>query len=93
MPQSLSLRLTIVVACDSHGARHDGATCLFADVTVIISRGCGLLAMLLVPLLVALDALLGVLDDDVRRIFPAAAWGWVKLGCLVADSALGDDAA
>jgi fatty acid desaturase len=38
-----------------------------------------------------LAALLGVLDDDVRQCFPTATWGWVKLGRLVTDGALGSD--
>jgi hypothetical protein len=49
--------------------------------------------MLLAPLLATLGALTDILDDGIEQHFPAAAWGWVKLGCLVADGMLGGDAA
>jgi hypothetical protein len=45
---------------------------------------------LLAPLLVPLP---GILDDVIRRCFPAAAWGWVNLGRLIADGVLGIDVA
>jgi hypothetical protein len=45
-----------------------------------------------VPLLATLGTLPGVLDDNVGRCLPAAAWGRVKLGHLVADGALVSDA-
>jgi hypothetical protein len=48
---------------------------MFADAAIIIDRGCGLLVALLVLLLAALSALLDILDDDVERCFPTAAWG------------------
>jgi hypothetical protein len=61
---------------------------LLVVATVVAGRGCGHLAALLVPLFVALDAVPNILDDDSRRHFPAAAWGRVKLGHLVADGIL-----
>jgi hypothetical protein len=47
---------------------------------------------LFLALLDALGALPGILDDDVRRHFPTAAWSQVKLGHLIADDVLGVDA-
>jgi hypothetical protein len=85
--------LLLAAVCDSHDAHHDGAACLLVDTTVIVSRVCGLFVTLLTPLLATLGALLGILDDNVGRRFPAATWGWVKLGRLVADGILGGDAA
>jgi hypothetical protein len=58
--------LTLAASYDSHGARHDGAACLLVNATIIIGRGCGLLAVLLAPLLAAPGALLDILDNDVR---------------------------
>jgi hypothetical protein len=85
-------RLMLATAYDCHGVHNNGATCLLVDVIVVIGRGCSLLAVLLAPLLATLGALLGILDDDVGRRFPVAAWGWVKLGHLIADGVLGGDA-
>jgi hypothetical protein len=85
-------RLMLAAAYDSHRAHHDGAVCFLVDATVGGSHGCGLLATLLAPLLATLSALLGILDDDVGRHFPAAAWGWVQLGRLVADDELDGNA-
>jgi hypothetical protein len=60
------LRLAIAIVCDSCSAHHDGASCLLVGTTIVIGRGCSLLAALLAPLLAAVDALLGILDDDIR---------------------------
>jgi hypothetical protein len=80
-------------AChDSHGAHQNRAAYLLFDAAIIIGCGCSLLAALLVPLLAALCTLLGIMDYDIGRCFPAAAWGWVKLGCHVANGVLGGDA-
>jgi hypothetical protein len=87
------VRLMLAAECDNHSAHHDGVACVFVDAIVIVGRGCGLLVALLAPLLAALDALLSILDYDVGRRFPVTALGWVKLGRLVADSVLGDNAA
>jgi hypothetical protein len=83
------LHLMLVDARGYHGAHNARAACLLADVTVVVGRDCGLLVALLAPLLAALGALLGGLDGVVGQGFPAAAWGRVKLGCLVADGVLG----
>jgi hypothetical protein len=69
--------LMLATACDSRGAHH---------AFVVASYGATLLVVLLVPLLAALS---DVPDDGIRHRFPAAAQGWVKLGFLVADGALG----
>jgi hypothetical protein len=86
-------RLMLATACNSHGAHHAGAIWLLVDATAIIGRGCSLLVTVLAPLLAALGALLNILDDNVRQRFPTTAWGWVKMGCLVADVVLGGDPA
>jgi hypothetical protein len=57
--------LMLAAVRGSHGAHHDGATYLLVDSAIIIGRGCGLPAALLSPLLAALGALLGILDDIV----------------------------
>jgi hypothetical protein len=85
--------LTLVAACNNRGACHAGAARLIVDAAVIISRSSGLLTALLVPLLAALGALPDILDGNVKRLFPAAAWGQVKLGCLATDGVLGDNIA
>jgi hypothetical protein len=72
---------------------HAGLALLFVDATVITGCGCGLLAVLLVPLHAALCALPDNLDDDAGQRFPAAAWGRMKLGYLVADAIMGGIAA
>jgi hypothetical protein len=59
-------RLTLAAACGHHGVHHTRAACLFVGATIIIGRGCGLLVVVLAPLLVALGALLGILDGDVE---------------------------
>jgi hypothetical protein len=81
------LCLTLAAAYDRRGVLRARAAGLLVDVAKVI--GHGLLAALLVPLLAALGTLLGIRDSDVWRCSPAAARGWVKLGCLVADSVLG----
>jgi hypothetical protein len=58
-------RLMLAATCDNHGMHHDGVACLLVDVAIIVACGCGLLAVLLVPLLAALGALLDILDDDI----------------------------
>jgi hypothetical protein len=82
-------RLTLAAAYDSHGANQNGAACLLVDAAVIVGRGCSLLAALFAPLLAVL---LVILDDDIGRCYPTAAWGWVKLGRLVANGVMGSDA-
>jgi hypothetical protein len=69
------------------GASH--TACLLVDVDVVV--GCGLLTLLFAPLLASLNALLGALDGDAGRRFPATAQGRLKLGCLFADGARGSD--
>jgi hypothetical protein len=54
----------LATICDNCGVCHNGAACLPIDAAIILSRGCSLLAVLLAPLLVALGALLSVLDDN-----------------------------
>jgi hypothetical protein len=70
--------MTLATAYSSRGVHHAGAAHLLVAAAVVINRGCGLLTVLLVPLLAALGALLGILDDNVGRHFPAVAWGRVK---------------
>jgi hypothetical protein len=65
---------------------------LLVDAAIVVIRGCGLLATLLAPLLVALGALLGILDGNVERRSPAAARGQAMLGRLFADVVLCGDA-
>jgi hypothetical protein len=81
--------LMLTAARGSRGVHHAGAACLLVVVDVIADRGCDLLKMLLVPLLATLCTLPGVLYNDVRRCFPAAAWCQMKLGCLVVGGVLG----
>jgi hypothetical protein len=85
--------LTLATACCGHGAHHTKAARLLVVATVIAGYGCGLLIVLLAPLLSTLGTLLGILDDDVRRCFLTAAWDRVKLGHLFADGVPGGDAA
>jgi hypothetical protein len=59
-------RLALAAACGNHDAHHVGATHFLIVATVIIGHGCDRLKMLLAPLLATLDALLGILDGDVR---------------------------
>jgi hypothetical protein len=82
--------LTLSTACDGRGVHHDEATRLLVVATIITDRGCDFLMALLSPLLAAHP---DILDDDVGRCFPTAAWGRVKLGCLIPDGVLGADAA
>jgi hypothetical protein len=85
--------LMLAAACDGCGTHNAGGTRLIVDAAIVADRNCGLLMALLVPLLATLGTLPDILEDDTRRRFPAAAWSWVKLGCLVADGILGNDAA
>jgi hypothetical protein len=55
-------RLTLAAAYDSCDTHHNGVACLFVYATAVIGRGCGLLVVLLAPLLAAL---LDIPDDDV----------------------------
>jgi hypothetical protein len=84
-------RLTLAATRDCHGVLHVGAAYLHVEVIIIV--GCGLLLVLLMPFLVALGALLGVLDGNIGRCSPDAAQGQVRLGHLVVDSMLGGNAA
>jgi hypothetical protein len=67
------LHLALAAAHGLYGALHARASCSLIDVAVVV--GCGLLAALFVPLLAGLGTLLGTLDGDVGRHFPAAAQG------------------
>jgi hypothetical protein len=80
--------LMLAAVCDSHGVRHVQVSYLLINAAIGGGCSCSLLEALLAPLVAAL----GVLDDDVRRHFPAAAF-WVKLAHFAADSSLGGDAA
>jgi hypothetical protein len=71
---------------------HIEAAHLLADAAVVIGHHRGLLPALLVPLLAALGALLGILDGDVRQCSPSAAQSQAKLGRLVVDGMLGNTA-
>jgi hypothetical protein len=61
-------RLTLATACDSHDMHHDEAAYFLVDASIVVGHGCDLLAALLAPLLAAL---LGILDYDIGRCFPA----------------------
>jgi hypothetical protein len=63
------------------------ATCSHIDDTAIIS--CGLLVALFAPLLASPSTHLSALDGDAGRHFPAATWGWSKLGCHGAGGVMG----
>jgi hypothetical protein len=67
--------LALAVTCGGHDVPHAEVTCFLIVAIVIVDCSCNPLRMLLVPLLATLSALLGVLDDDVRRCLLAAAWG------------------
>jgi hypothetical protein len=58
--------LALAAACGNHDAHHAGATHFLIVATVVIGRGCDRLKMLLAPLLATHDALLGILDGNVR---------------------------
>jgi hypothetical protein len=85
-------RLMLATAYDHRSVLHVRAACLLLDVAIIVDRDCGLLAVLLVPPIAALCALLSILDGDIRQCSPATTRGRVKLGHLVADGVLGGDA-
>jgi hypothetical protein len=61
----------------------------FIDAAIII--GCGLLAALFAPLLAGLGTLLGTVDSDDGRRFPAADRGWLKSCCLGIGGVMGGD--
>jgi hypothetical protein len=65
--------LVLAVACSLRGVFRAGAACLLVDVTIVI--GCCLLMALLAPLLAGINTLLGALDGDAGRRFPAATRG------------------
>jgi hypothetical protein len=70
--------LVLAVARNLRGVFRAGAACLLVDVTIVI--GCGLLMALLAPLLAGINTLLGALDGDAGRRFPAATRGQLMLG-------------
>jgi hypothetical protein len=86
-------RIMLAAAYDSHGTHHARAARFIVDVVMVAGHGCGLLAALLVPPLAALVSPSDILDDGLGQCFRAAAWGQVKLGCLIADGTLGGDVA
>jgi hypothetical protein len=86
-------RLSLAIAYGGRGVNHIRAARLLVVAAIVVDRGCSLQMVLFVPLLAALGALLGILNDDVGRCFPIAAWGLVKLGHLVVDGLLGSDTA
>jgi hypothetical protein len=62
-------------------------------IDVAVDIGCGLLAVLLVPLLAGLGALLGTLDGDTGLRFPIADRGWSMSRRLGTNGVMGGDAA
>jgi ABC-type uncharacterized transport system YnjBCD ATPase subunit len=70
--------LVLAVDRSLRGVFRTGAACLLVDVTIVI--GCGLLMVLLAPLLAGLNTLLSALDGDAGRRFPAATRGQLMLG-------------
>jgi hypothetical protein len=67
--------LMLVIACGSHDTHHARATRLLAIATTVVSRFCGLLKMLLVPLHLTVGTLLGILIGDIRRCLYTIAQG------------------
>jgi hypothetical protein len=82
--------LALAAAHGLCGALRARATCSLIDATVIID--CGLLVVLFVPLLAGPGTLLGTLDSDARRRFPAATLGRSKMGHLGTGGMMGGDA-
>jgi hypothetical protein len=60
-------RLAHATLCNSHNVAHVGAACSLIVAIVIVSHGRNALRTLIVPLLSALGALLGIMDSDIRR--------------------------
>jgi hypothetical protein len=85
--------LALSTVSNGRSACHAGVARLIVDVTIVARHSVSLPTVLLTPLLVALGALPDILNDDIERRFPTAAWGQMELGCLTADDALGSDAA
>jgi hypothetical protein len=67
--------LTLIAMCSSYNAPRVGAAHLPAIVVVVVGRGRGPMRMLLMPLLAALSAILGAMDDNIGRHLVAAACG------------------
>jgi hypothetical protein len=83
--------IALAAAQDLRGMPHARAAYSLIDATIIVGRG--LLAVMFVPLLAALGALLGVMDGDIEQHSPAATRGWVKLEHLDANGVVGSDTA
>jgi hypothetical protein len=81
--------LALAIACGLCGVIGTRATHLLIDAAVYV--GCGLLAVLLAPLLASLGCLLGTLDGDVGQCFPTADWGWSKSRRIATGGVMGGD--
>jgi hypothetical protein len=64
-------RLALAAACGPCGALHARATHSLVGASVVI--GCGLLAVLLAPLLTGIGSLLGSLEGDIGHRRPVAS--------------------
>jgi hypothetical protein len=60
-------RLAHATMCRSRNVAHVRAACSLIVAIVIVSHGRNALRTLIVPLLSALGALLGIMDGDIRR--------------------------
>jgi hypothetical protein len=90
----------LVAVRDGRDASHARATRLPVIAIIMVSRGRGLLRVLLAPLFAALDALLSVVDGDIGRRLLAttrghlpASLGWTKHVHLIVGGMRGGDAA
>jgi hypothetical protein len=94
------LRLALATTCSSRDVPHARAACFLVVANIVVGHGRNPLRTLLVPLLAARSALLGIVDDDVeRRLLATArgllpvAWGRVKFDRLIVGGILSDDVA
>jgi hypothetical protein len=81
--------LALAIACGLCSVIGTGATRLLIDATIDVS--CGLLVVLLAPLLASLGCLLSTLDGDAGQCFPTADWGWSKSRRIATGGVMGGD--
>jgi hypothetical protein len=85
------LYIELAIIHDLCGVFSAGDARLLVDAAIDVDSG--LLTVLLAPLLAGLGDLLGTLDGDVGRCFPAANWGWSKSHHHGTGDVMGGDAA